>query len=418
MEKINEKKPAGYWTYERCYEAAKECNTKSELYHKYSGAYSVALKNGWLDDYTWFLSEFEVRSKAKSIIYKWTKEKCYEAAKKCNTRSEYNRKYCGAYSQANKNNWLKDYVWLKGRDRNESVYCVYVYEDVPKKHVYVGLTNNLKRRDREHRKGVVNKGIREYDYLYKYFNGNVPEPKVKIDTITADDASYYEGWYANKYVENGWVLINKAKTGSLGTAFIKWTKEKCNEEAKKYKTRTEFCRKSSGAYNAALKHGWIDDFVFEEIRKPCGYWQNYDNCYKEASMYKTRGEFQHSNYVAYDYARKKGWLKDYTWFIGKRQPKKWTYNECYKEAKKYKTRAEFQRYRVGAYTSALNHKWLDDYTWFEQNYKPNGYWNDYYRCKDEASKFSRRVDFLRQSNSAYNAARRNGWLDDFFPKVA
>jgi len=37
-----------------------------------------------------------------------------------------------------------------------------------------------------------------------------------------------------------------------------WTKERCAEEAKKHKTRTEFQRNSSGAYSAALENSWLD----------------------------------------------------------------------------------------------------------------------------------------------------------------
>ena len=47
--------------------------------------------------------------------------------------------------------------------------------------------------------------------------------------------------------------------------------------------------------------------------------------------------------------------------------------------------------------------------------KPKRYWNKE-RCKEEASKYNRRVDFQKESGSAYGVALRNGWLDEFFPK--
>lgn len=49
--------------------------------------------------------------------------------------------------------------------------------------------------------------------------------------------------------------------------------------------------------------------------------------------------------------------------------------------------------------------------------KPNGYWT-YERCKEEAGKYKSRNDFCVSNCSAYQAARRNGWLDEFFPKAA
>lgn len=42
--------PNGYWTYEKCHEAALSCKTRGEFQIKYVGAYNAALKNKWLDD--------------------------------------------------------------------------------------------------------------------------------------------------------------------------------------------------------------------------------------------------------------------------------------------------------------------------------------------------------------------------------
>src|ERR1017187_4564933 len=38
-----------------------------------------------------------------------------------------------------------------------------------------------------------------------------------------------------------------------------WTKENCHKEAKKYNSRTIFCRKSSGSYYSATKNGWLEE---------------------------------------------------------------------------------------------------------------------------------------------------------------
>ncbi len=46
--KIN--KPPGYWTYEKCKEISLTCETKEELYKKFSGAYKVILDNDWLEE--------------------------------------------------------------------------------------------------------------------------------------------------------------------------------------------------------------------------------------------------------------------------------------------------------------------------------------------------------------------------------
>lgn len=38
-----------------------------------------------------------------------------------------------------------------------------------------------------------------------------------------------------------------------------WTKDRCHEEALKYKTRKEFQTNSGIAYSKARKMGWLDD---------------------------------------------------------------------------------------------------------------------------------------------------------------
>jgi hypothetical protein len=38
-----------------------------------------------------------------------------------------------------------------------------------------------------------------------------------------------------------------------------WTKERCHEEALKYQFKVDFKKGCAPAYQAAQKHGWIDD---------------------------------------------------------------------------------------------------------------------------------------------------------------
>lgn len=295
----------------------------------------------------------------------WTYERCYEEALKYDRKVDFREGSGGAYNVALRNKWLNDFTWLKKGNRDGETYCVYSYEDVFNKYVYVGLTCDFKRRDREHRKGMLNKGVRNYDTLYEYFNGNIPEAVVKIDMIDGETAKYYEGWYAEKYVEEGWTLINKAKTGSLGTAIVKWDYDACYVEAKKYKNRNSFKEGSVSAYDSALKNKWIDD---------------------------------------------------YTWF---EKQFVWTYELCYEEAKKYDRRNDFCKGSTTAYYRSLEHNWIDDFTWLKRVKKhPDGYWNDYDKCCDEAKKYSSRTKFYQNEPSAWRSARKNGWLDEFFPKAA
>ena len=194
----------------------------------------------------------------------------------------------------------------------------------------------------------------------------------------------------------------------------KWSKEACYEEAKKYQTRGDFEKGSHGAYRKALEKGWINKYEWLTSRqtKPSGYWDNYENCFNEAKKYTTRRTFQKGCMGAYLKALKNGWLDDYTWFVEKYRTNYWNYDTCLEEAKKYTSKKEFKKYANGAYQFAYNKGWLDDYTWF----KPlTGFWT-YDACKLEAAKYKKRSHFKEKAKGAYAKSRINGWLDDFFPK--
>ena len=62
------------WTYDTCKSIASEFTTVKDFRCKYKGAYSAALRNGWLNDYEWL-------KRCRNHGY-WTYEKCYEEAKK------------------------------------------------------------------------------------------------------------------------------------------------------------------------------------------------------------------------------------------------------------------------------------------------------------------------------------------------
>ena len=92
-------KPNGYWTYERCYEEAKKYPTRSAFQRLSRGAYLFALKQGWLNDYTWF----------KRLTGFWTYEACKEEAAKYHKRGEFKNGAKGAYTKSRINGWLDEF---------------------------------------------------------------------------------------------------------------------------------------------------------------------------------------------------------------------------------------------------------------------------------------------------------------------
>jgi len=60
--------PAGYWTYEKCYEAALSCQTKNEFRNTYQTAYTVLKKKKALTDFNGFWTGNRKLKKFEHII--------------------------------------------------------------------------------------------------------------------------------------------------------------------------------------------------------------------------------------------------------------------------------------------------------------------------------------------------------------
>ena len=104
-----------------------------------------------------------------------------------------------------------------------------------------------------------------------------------------------------------------------------------------------------------------------------------------------------------------GWMPKFTWL--KRINKKWTKENCEAEARKYKTMIEFINGNSSAYKAARKHGWLEDYTFFEQKQLKRDLY--YKRCYEEAKKFTTYVEFRKQSPTYFTCASFRGWLKEY-----
>ena len=311
-----------YWTKERCYELALECKTRREFQKKSSKAYYYSRKNGWIETYDWFLSEHDARSaayKGRGLI--WTKDACYEEAKKYKTKRDFHKGSSGAYTAALKNGWLDTYDWFEAPipELLNGEWDLYVYEDRENMVVYVGVAKCVRRRHRQHVIGSMKKGKRIYDIVHKYFesiNKPIPDPIVRMESLNALDAGHYEDWYKKAYSDNGWTVLNIGKTGekvsSLGFQRETFTREVCYEIAKKYTTVMDFRNNDVSVYNKAHRKGWFNDYYWlKRLTIKNNYYNNYERCKKKAMKYKSRFKFQQGCRNAYDWSLKKGWLDDF-----------------------------------------------------------------------------------------------------------
>lgn len=360
-------KPRGYWDdYDNCYNEAKKYTSRAEFKKKSPGACKSARKHKWLNDYTWL-------KRPKPANIKWDDiALVMQEGSKYYNKKEFHLKMPGAYKAALRFHIL-DLINFQGEQPEEMynpTWCVYGYINDETKEVYFGLTRNFKRRMWEHHTNHTNKKKNSKLHSVLKENGAV---SILKDGLTAKEAQYYEDIYKNEYIKKGYTSLSTGSTG-VGVGSIGyckdtvWTREKCYEEAKKYRTREDFHKYSSGAYGAAYKNNWLDD---------------------------------------------------YTWFVNGTklywdEHRKWTRESCYNEAKKYKTILDFRTNANGAYQEACKNGWSKDYVWLVNGRTLNSKWN-YKTCFELAKQCKSKTEMKKKSNRAYQLSRENGWLDIFFP---
>jgi predicted GIY-YIG superfamily endonuclease len=282
----------------------------------------------------------------------WTKEKCKEEAIKYKSKTEFKKNNVGAFTAAYIRHKCLDEICLHMENLgNTYKRCIYSYE-FSDNHVYIGLTSNIYKRNQRHlKKGTV--------YNYIQINSNYILKQL-TNYIDVNEAIKLEHDYVLEYTKNNWNILNKTKTGGLGGHLIKWTKEKCKNEALKYKTRNEFHTKNGSAYKSSLQNNWLDE-ICEHMPK-INYWTK-EKCKNEALKYNSRFIFCKNCKSAYSSALNNNWLNEICGHMGDKQILKnyWTKEKCKEEALKYNSRGEFSIKSAYSYKVSRVNKWLDEF---------------------------------------------------------
>lgn len=457
---INPAPKTSVWDYDTCYKEAQKYITRKQFEKGCSSAYKKAREEGWLTDYSWFVNGHVLEGQKRR---KWNYDTCYEEAKKYNSRSEfqYGKGASCAYKIARKEGWLSDYTWFKASPKENGYWT--------KEQCY--------------------KEAKKYKYLVEF----------RHESASAYTIARRENWL-DSYT---W-LIKKKKN---------WKYSECYELAKKYSRRSEYKNGCPSAYVASLENEWIDDYTWFQEKPRNKYWTQ-ERCYEEAQKYKTKKEFA-SNSSAYSIACRNGWISDYTWlndsridiikdridcvysyyfkethtiYIGRTINRKdrdyqhifqndrdsvaryaqeigcsvppmivledsltlkegqaqeefwlsyykdqgfnilnkgavgvgrsslgsiglgkWTKNKCFEEAKKYSTKTEFKEGNGSAYSAARKKGWLNEYTWLDDSY--HIYTEE--ECWQIAKTCVYKKELITKHPGIYGAAKRRGWLKDY-----
>lgn len=189
------------------------------------------------------------------------------------------------------------------------------------------------------------------------------------------------------------------------------TKERCAEVAANYESRSEFKKGASTAYKTARLNGWLDDICSHMASKKV--WSK-EKCREVALLYDSKKAFRAKNLTLYSYAYRKRWLDEICQHMADQEMPKgyWTKERCIEEALKYQTVKEFERAFPAAARVVRKNSWQPEvFGHFDYKSRPRGYWTKE-RCIEEALKYQSRKEFQVNCESAYSKARKNNWLDE------
>lgn len=350
------RRPPNYWTKDRCHEEALKYKTRKEFAKKKRRVYDYAKKMGWLDDISPLTESFK---KQRPQGY-YNFNTCGEHALKCKDKTTFRKEYPQAYSVAQKNGWLQEICKHMECGGRKDLRYVYVFE-FNDNHVYVGLTCDLNRRGYEHMSKSKNSSVKEH---IEKTNSSFVFKVITDKPLNLIEVGKFENHIMDAYKKNGWILLNKMKGGGIGGYVTKWTYNACRTKSLTCKTRTEFKRKYPGAYHAAAKNGWLYEF-FPEPKKEsrCRGYYTYEICAELSKLFTKRIDFHKAHVTAYDKIKKMGWdeLLSHMEYGYGHFNKKWDYKTCKEEASKYKTRTTFSDSNESAYKAALKNGWLDEF---------------------------------------------------------
>jgi predicted GIY-YIG superfamily endonuclease len=198
------------WTKERALETARKCNSPTEFKKRFVGAWTAAHKDGYIE-------ECYEHMTARTVP-RWTKELVFDAALKCKTRTEFRSRFPTAWRMASKNGYMDE-------------CCSHM----------------------EQAKGIgkVNKG----SFTKKWTKEDVLLLAQKCKTRS----EFQKRFPGAKEAARRYGYLDLCQKHMPPDKRQFWTKESALAAARKCDSQKEFYQKYKGAYAYALKNGCIEE---------------------------------------------------------------------------------------------------------------------------------------------------------------
>jgi len=285
---MKNRKPIGYWTYDRCLSEAK----KYEFVEDFRSSFvrNIIYKKGWTKKIY-----KEAGLKRKNI--QWTEEMIMKETAKYDHKVDWKNGSPKSY-------WIALYRGIVDKVSEHMVpksnvmqRALYAFE-YSDKSVYVGVTWNYELRYKQHMN--TNKIlISKKNLNQKFVRFNI--------WYSPEEAAKAEIGMIAEYKDNGWTVLNIRRGGELGGDRKIWTEDKIRKEAPKYTKRGDFYKNARGAYAAAKELCIFEDVCYHMPIKgrPILKWTA-EAIALEAKKYETKSDFAKGNSSAYSLAHSRG----------------------------------------------------------------------------------------------------------------
>lgn len=207
-------KPRGFWTLDQLKIEAKKYSTRREMYKKYTKAYQQAEKQGFLDE---IFSQHENEGRLYHKRKHWTEDRLIDEAAKYKTRGEMAKKSSAGYDAATRSHLL-DQIFcdhenngyeMTGHYYKRAIYRIFTETA---KVIYIGLSCNPNDRYTSHtNSNRTAKHLKELiasDHSFEVVSGFLPAHEAQTEEIRLID----------EYKADGWIVLNQAKGGGLGSS--------------------------------------------------------------------------------------------------------------------------------------------------------------------------------------------------------
>ena len=427
------------WDKEAVFEDALKYQARGEWEAKSNGAVAAAKRNGWYE---------EAAQHMPMLIERWTKKSVIADAQKYQTRGEWYAK-SKSYSIARNNNWVEEataHMFTTLSFGELVIFTDLLEHDIK-------FTHQMKFDDlRSIHKLPFDFYLHDFNLLIEYngiqhergWQGSAEDAKgikqrdkIKFEYAVAKKINYVaiDKTDRNDIIQELHSAIKKLDASynfskrqlsveevSLLRNLGIYTKEEVSASASKFVTIRDWRASEEGAYNKALKRGWIEEVTAHMTRliKKSGHWTK-DAVLESAIEFKTQTAWKKAHGGAWRKAVQMDWIHEacaHMDFMDESKIKAqgyWTKERVIESAKIYGTLADWRKSEPSAVAVASNKKWTFEATSHmlpsRPNHRENGYWTKE-RVLEDASKFRSKTEWQKVSRGAVSKANRMGWMNE------